>query len=64
MTCEYCHYVIAPGEHTARFKAPGTKEYLFFHRRENKDCYWKYLRDNVLKVSGKPRTSPDEIQAT
>jgi hypothetical protein len=64
MTCEYCHLVIAPGENTAQFKKPGTREYFFFHRRENKDCYWKFLRDRILKAPGKPRTSPHEIQAT
>jgi hypothetical protein len=60
MFCEYCHLVIAPGEQTAQFKAPRSTQTLTFHRREPRDCYWKYLRDKIVNVPGKPQP----IQAT
>jgi predicted RNA-binding Zn-ribbon protein involved in translation (DUF1610 family) len=54
--CKQCAQEIQAGESFARFKNPNPSEpVLFFHHRGRGDCYWEYLRDEVLKVQGRPR---------
>ena len=51
--CKQCGQPIDDGELFARFKNPVAAEpALFFHHRGRGDCYWQYLRDQVLKVQG------------
>ena len=53
--CKQCAQTIDKGELFARFKNPVPAEPpLFFHHRGRGDCYWQYLRDQVLKVQGYP----------
>ena len=53
--CKQCAETIEIGELFARFKNPDpTQSPLFFHHRGRGDCYWRYLRDQVLKFQGRP----------
>jgi hypothetical protein len=65
MNCEYCHLVIANGENRVRSKLPlrhGThpEDHIHLHDRQRGDCWFKYLRDVLIK----PSTATDLIQAT
>jgi hypothetical protein len=56
LKCKQCAQDIEAGEMFVRFKNPNPSEpALFFHDRGRGDCYWEYLRDEVLKVQGRPR---------
>jgi len=54
--CTQCGRTIESDELFAKFKNPNPAQPpLFFHHRGPADCYWEYLRDQVLKVRGYPR---------
>jgi hypothetical protein len=49
--CTKCGRIIESGEVFVRFKNPNPNQPpLFFHHRGGGNCYWEYLRDQVLKV--------------
>ncbi len=49
--CAKCGRIIESGEVFVRFKNPNPNQPpLFFHHRGGGNCYWEYLRDQVLKV--------------
>jgi hypothetical protein len=51
--CTQCAQTIESGELFVKFKNPDPAQPpLFFHHRGRGDCYWEYLRDQVLKVQG------------
>jgi hypothetical protein len=54
--CTLCGRTIESGELFVKFKNPDpNRPPLFFHHRGRGDCYWEYLRDQVLKVQGHRR---------
>jgi hypothetical protein len=49
--CAKCGRIIESGEVFVKFKNPNPNQPpLFFHHRGGGNCYWEYLRDQVLKV--------------
>lgn len=61
--CGKCNLVISSGELFVRQKRPGTKgasesDYEYFHRREPKDCYWKWCRDFIVEAQKKLAAMP------
>jgi hypothetical protein len=62
--CKQCAERIETGELFARFKNPDPSQPpLVFHHRGRGDCYWQYLRDQVLKVQGRRRPTAQAAQA-
>jgi hypothetical protein len=54
--CAKCGRIIEIGEVFAKFNNPNPNQPpLFFHHRGGGNCYWEYLRDQVLKVQGHRR---------
>jgi hypothetical protein len=54
--CKQCTESIETGDLFVRFRNPDPSQPpLVFHHRGRGDCYWRYLRDQVLKVQGQPR---------
>lgn len=52
--CNKCNLIIAGGERRTFAKRPGTDgsqpdHYQHFHNRQKGDCYFLYLRDEVVK---------------
>jgi hypothetical protein len=52
--CNKCCLIIAKGERMTFAKRPGTDgsqpdHYQHFHNRQKGDCYFQYLRDEVIK---------------
>lgn len=59
--CSQCNMVIAPAERCISAKKPGTngnpQDYVYYHNREHGDCYWKHLRERVIRLQESKRTS-------
>jgi hypothetical protein len=54
--CAKCGRIIESEEVFVKFKNPNPNQPpLFFHHRGGRNCYWEYLRDQVLKVQGHRR---------
>jgi hypothetical protein len=49
--CHQCGQRIEIDQHFARMKnrTVGEIGYIYFHQRGRGDCYWRYLRDSILK---------------
>lgn len=61
--CHYCNLTIANGENRVRSKLPlrrgnNPEDYVHLHNRQRGDCWFKYLRDEVVK----PKPTFDLIQ--
>lgn len=46
MFCSHCHRQIVNKEHYIKFRIPGVTDQLYFHFRNDHDCWHAFVRQN------------------